>query len=547
MTTHLFPNKPVLNAVGQTLVVDVDTPVTFTDAEFFANLSRAGATGGNWDFGDGTRAPSVAGVATHTFASPGNYSVQFQANVDGRLLTCKWLVKVVIKRLLFESNVSVPWTGAVHDTFVAEDGQLRHAIVVLPKLCAVVPGRGVGSWGTPVAWVPPTADQLAAACDEAASRLQSGFAAGLGHMQMPSAKLEQAVYAHFANDGLAVGTNDTVIDYCARLESVWRELERGPNDGHRLPALANVVKEFAGAVTLLSTCKPMGWEASTADFAGTADVSVQGAAVRQWLEYANAESDDNVALAALLVWNLRQLSGQYAKPPPPAYDHSLALAWEAAQQAIQCVYSFYQSLGDPDATEHAAILVLIDPQSRQLSVRLIDNTAKLWACWQVGPSNAAAAPSFADMVLEAGEPHGGFVQARGVAAAGSGDVLWPWDMRRIESLLSAGVRAETPQFSGITAAVTRAVSQTGLAVGRVFQPDGTVRQHATLTNLGWVAADVIRPTVPLDAFAPPRGGMQPHAALNYLIKTTTSTLSPANSGSAWAGSGLLADLATLMR
>ena len=547
--THLFPNKAVPNAIGQKLLALVGSTVIFDLKDFVENLSNAASFSGNWDFGDGTRANgTTAASASHAFASPGEYPVSLQAVVDGRLLTYSWTVQVVAQRLLFESTVSIPWTAGAQTTFTDETGRRRHALIILPKLCAAVATEAIGSWGTPTA-LAPTADLLAAACDNLALRLQNAYAASLGWLEVPSAPLEQGVYAHFANDALAVGTSDTLVDKLSLIESAWREVARGAAQGHRWPAVANAVGDLQAGVSSLAALVPLGWEGGSTYYVAAGEKSVRAAAVRQWVEYACREAADEKLLTTLEVWRWRQLAAQYVGNPPQ-FDPGQLLAWEASQLGIQAVYGFYQALGNANAIVNAVILVLIDPETRQVSLRLYNETANLWAVAQAGfGADATAKPELPDMLLEQGPSSGNWVGARAVGACNtSGPMPWPWDLRRLQSLFEAKQRADAPQFSAIgSAVIERYADKQGLSVTERVQQDGATRRSVSLVSPTYLAADVIRPAIAADAYAALRGGMRPHAAMNHWIDAGSTALHSAFSGLPASPAGMLADVAKLMK
>ena len=527
---HLFPVKPPRFDVGQQLVAPAGSPVTFTVADWLANLTNNSTSGYsiNWDFGDGAidqvgvtvTTPSVS----HTYTVPGIYTVCAQTLIGESVQTAQWQVRVVPTRAMIATAVTEPFVAAIHDTFSDDvTGRSQHAVVLLPALTGVQTGTAPGAWGAPDTLTINDA-LLAQATDDMATRLQAAYCSGFGRMAMPAGRLEQAVHAEFALESISVGTGDAVATTMTTLENAWRELMRGAGDGHRGVSLAASTVDVVSNVNAYAALVSLPWAPQTQLGAGTG--SVRTADVMRWLEYTNREVDDRSLQTDLVLARWRRFAAMYAQEVP-RFDASTAWAWEVAQAAMQAVYSFYVALDSGGATPGANtaaanVLVLGDPVERTVTVRLVDTASKLWAIWQVGPAESEQdGPALADLGRgQAQRPRGGsFVGVRGVAMAttiGTAAPM-PWDIRRVESLFSPELRAATPGF-GVTFASDNVTNFAGQA-SSVLQTtttasvqDGTQRRYATVASANTVVADVQKPAIPLASFDRMRGGLRPHAA-----------------------------------
>jgi hypothetical protein len=393
----------------------------------------------------------------------------------------------------------------------------------LPQQCAAAltdappPQMAVGEWGTPGA-LTPTAGELAQAVDDAATRWQNAYATGFGRMPMPREDLEWGVWAHTAMDAVAVGINDNLIADLTGIETTWREVVRAPSVGHRLQTLAsNLSTLTANQGNLIGDLTRLGWSAETTEYLGAGERSVRMADAMRWLEYKLRETDDSVAVDSVTTARWRRLAQLYADHLPEI-DYDTAWAWEVAQAAIQTVYAFYSRLGTRANTVNAQILVVGNPQTRHVGLKLVDAVQGIWAAWTAGPGTSIDdTPSLADLVAEGGSADGPFVRSRGVAVrAATPPAPWAWDMRRFESLLAALPRMADPIFDSVAAStLTTMTAQTGLTPIRAILPDGATRTYVEPTDSGLLAADVTRPGLPLSQFDWARGGLRPHAA--YLL------------------------------
>ncbi len=516
--THLFPNKAVKYATGQRLVVRVNTVVTFDVADYVQNLTRESTTyDWSWDWGDGKIDQGASPTQTHTYACPGRYTIVLQTNINDAVQTWSWQVDVVLATSQFEVDAqpAVPWVGAAQATFASGD-QVRHVVVPLPNLCAVGidVGATVGDWGTTGALAPTTA-AFAKAIDVAATRWQNAYASGFGRMPMPRSPLEWGVWAHTAMDAVAVGVSDALLTTVADLELRWREALRDPGSGHLLKPMGAALSALVAGVSGISTLSRPGWTADAA-YVGAGDRSVHAADVMRWLEYALREANDQTPVDSALTARWRRLAQLYLGHLP-ALDHDEAWAWEVAQAAIQTVYALYQDLGQANNTSNAQILVLANPRTGHVGLRLIDESAPMWAAWTVGPGGGVDdTPTLQDMVCERGNPAGSHVRCRGVGVFASSPATqapWTWDMRRFESLLDVRLRAKDPVLTATTTGVSTLGDESGLAATRALLPDGAIRTYVEPSGSNLLAADVVRPGLPLDAFDWARGGLRPHAAL----------------------------------
>lgn len=475
-----FPTKGPRFATGQRLFALVNSALTFDAADYIPNLNNASGanyTGCsvNWDFGDGSvnLTATIASVATHKYQEPGSYIVTCQLisggtdtaaiDVPQLVMSGQRDIEISINLTDITTTAFAPFIAAIHDTFRDEmSGQLRHALLILPKMSAVdTGGTPASSWGAADVVLNPVLSDaiLAQAVDDAASRFQASYASGFGRMAFPTDNLEQAVWAEFGLDALAVGTSDEVASNMAAVENAWREIARGPGDGHRGVALAAAVAAATTAVQATTGPGAYGrlYQLPWATISGTSltsgSSSVRAADVMRWLEYQNREIDDRMVLSTTLkTAQLRRLDRDYVAEVPD-FDADTAWAWEIAQAAQEAVYSFYTAIDALNAQaganmQNAAILVLGDPKTRNATIQIVDSTTKLWAMWQVGLVNAAdGCPTLAQMAGRPGQVGGNYVGVRGVAVtsyAGSASVPATWDLRRLESMFSPDLRAATP-------------------------------------------------------------------------------------------------------
>ena len=554
VVNHLFPTKPPIYQIGQVLVASVGVDATFHISEFFGNLENRPPADyfADFDWGDGP-VELVTGITavTHKWLVPGRYTLIIQANLAGSIQTGSWDVDVVIARSSLTGDVvQQPWVAALHDTFADASSQTRHVLTVLPKYSGVVAGTlpVAASWGT-VGTLTYTASQLAAAVNDTASRWQAAFASGFGWMPMP-AKLEQAGWAHFGRDAIAVGSALAIKSGLANVEQAWRESVRDPSDGHHSTLIASNIGLLYTAMASVGPLIPLPWTPSAwGDGLGAGERSVRCADIKRYLDYLNREAYDEDKLTEIKTYRWRRLTGQYVDELP-TWDADTAWAWEVSQTAMQVVYSFYLSLatategfsGTPGAnTVNAQIMVFGNPATGQVALWLRDEVQKLWAIWQVGACRSATGgPEMSDLVAQTGGSHGGFVGVRGVAmqaVTGSLDIVSPFDIRQLQTLLTPSLRAAMPAYKG--SAITTMVQQTGVSVTSDLAPDGAVRRSASLTvatgdatNVSAYAVDVTRPALALDTFDKRRGGLRPHAAMAVLARQTqvasqdTDTRSP---------------------
>lgn len=541
MVSHLFPTKQPVYAVGQKLFAPVATALTFNAYDFVPNLTNTSRVNKvNWDFGDGsinlTDGTTTPGSAVHTYAEPGTYTIACQvlyglnasapAEVAQSIQTSSREIEVFITLAQIKDSALLPWVASIHDSFRDDaSGEVRHTVVVMPLLSAVVTDSAVGatSWGSADS-LTLTDALLAQAVDDGASRLQASYATGLGRMAFPTGQLEQAVWAEFSLESIAIGTNDTVSAKMAAVENAWREFARGAGDGHRVVSMATALTDVftnitAGTLTS-NFLKQLPWTPTTNLSAGTS--SVRTADAMRWLEYRNQEVDDRQTQAATTNALWRRMASLYTDEAP-TFDPNTAWAWETAQAVAQCVYAFYFAL-DPAGTnkggnmQSAQILALGDPKTRSLTVYLTDSTSKVWAVWQVGlVAGTAGTPSLAQMrgQTDGSLAGGNFVGARGVAYGTTGNLANNWDIRRLESLLTPELRSATSTYGGTVTTIANVVAQASadlLTVTLAYPQDGAVRRYAT-PSTGLFAADVVRPAIAIDAFDAKRGGLRPHAAL----------------------------------
>ena len=354
-----------------------------------------------------------------------------------------------------------------------------------------------------------------------------------GRMAMPVGRLEQAVWAEFALEAVAVGTSDSVAKFMALLENAWREANRGGSGGHRGVGLASATADVIANVDDYSALLSLGWAPQLQ--LGSGHRSVRAPDIMRWLEYLHREADDRVAETAITTARVRRLAQMYASEIP-SFNADVAWAWEVAQAAMQAVYSFYFALDAGGAmpganAQSACVLVLGDPATRTVTVRLVDAVTQVWAVWQVGPALAEGqSPALDDLAVGARPlaSKGSYVSARGVAVGGTGATPAPmaWDVRRIESLLLPELRAASTGY-GISfgpAGITHLTDQASAVLQTVttaLVQDGTQRRYATVAAADAVVADVCKPSILLTSFDRQRGGLRPHAAWSLAGRART--------------------------
>lgn len=540
MTTHLFPTKQPVFAVGQKLFAKLLTPLTFDAYSFVPNLNNtSNISNVNWDFGDGSvnLADGTTNTSvTHKYEQVGPFMVTCEvmygdsaiAGETGQSVqtTTREIEVVILTSDVAggEADAPVPWVAAIHDTFRRDvSGHVRHALVLLPALSAVVTDEKPGQWGTADGFANVTDKLLAKATDDAASRLQASYAAGLGRMAFPVDQLEQAVWAEMGLESVAIGTSGPLASKMTAIENAWREFIRGSGDGHRLVTIAEALDGLyqSGGVPNFSGIKQLPWTPERYLTAGTS--SVRTADVMRWLEYANQEIDDRIAQGSVATALGRRLSQQYVSEVP-SFHADTAWAWETAQAVAQCIYAFYCGIHtDADGTNPGAdmvsarVLALGDPATRNLTVFLADSANDLWAVWQVGlVANEGGSCTLANMRGKADNSMGAgkFVGVRGVAYK-SDESTFPCDIGRLESFFSPELRQATSTFDGTVSGLSNIVAQDpdDLATVTIAYPqDGAKRRYATPLSLTYVA-DVVRQAIAIDSFDNQRGGLRPHAAL----------------------------------
>lgn len=540
---HQFPTKQPVYAVGQKLFALVNSQLTFHAYDFLPNLTNtSNVSNVNWDFGDGTlnlNDGTTATDVTHTYAEIGRYIVMCQVmygasassnDTAQSVLVTERQIEIIADFTTLFSAAPVAWVAAIHDTFQDDTtGKTVHALVLLPKLSAVIAGSAVAAatWGlaTPGTL---TNEMLAQAADDSASRLQAAYAAGFGKMAFPSGQLEQAVWAECGLESVSLGTSEDLVTDMTAVENTWREFARAAGDGQRVVAMANAVRTLVAAVTSLASLTPLAW--SPTAYYAVGDRAVGTANIMRWLEYRNQEVDDRIAQSSLATALWRRIAQDCAKKVPE-FHADTAWAWETAQAVAQCVYAFYYTLGGTDPggpMQNAQVLALGDPSSRSLTIYLVDATTKVWAVWQVGLVAATdGTPSFAQMSGKADGSLGGgkFVGVRCVAAGakGSATIANAWDVRRLETFFSSSMRAASPTFggsslTGLISTVSGQISAVLPQITTAFPQDGATRRFATPATDTFIA-DVVRPAIPLDSFDGCRAGLRPHAALALALGT----------------------------
>lgn len=529
-TSILFPARSIKYAPGQLLLVEAGTAVTYDAGDFVANLTQASAFSAVWDFGDGTieAVNTTSGATAHTYASPGRYLLTLQTNVGGAVQTTSLQVRALLKASLVAAGqaVAIPWVAAAQTTFGLEDGQLRHAFVLAPLMSAVKSGGTVGEWGTP-GGLSMSADKLAMAVDEAATRWQHAWSTSFGRMPPPTTALEQGIWAHCTMDAVPVGISSTLSLNLADLETAWRELERSPGEPHRIAAVVRALT-VAGALPASDLANLQRLDRSPTTYLDSGERTVAMAEIMRWLEYAEKEADDSTAMGTQQLARWRRVAG--ATPAqPPRFDAATAWAWEVAQAAMQTVHAFYFSFAGPTSepnAQSAVPLVLVNPLTGQATLRVMDSSNYLWFEVHAGPvSGADACPSLADMVAAGGPGYTGWVGARGVGAAGSAAApTGTFDLGRIQSLFDPDLRRDSPTMGTLALTTTpqRIGQQTGLQPTVAVVQDGALRKALDL-DLGGGAheyvVDVVRPAEWAASYDAARGGLRPHAALAVTMST----------------------------
>jgi len=185
---HQFPTKPPLHAVGQKLFAVLGTSLTFKAFDFIPNLTNtSNVSNVNWDFGDGSlnlNDGTTATDVTHNYAEIGRYivicQVMYGASASSNdtaqsVQVTQGEIEIMADRSTLFNPAPMPWVAAIHDTFQDDNsGKTVHALVLLPKLSAVVAGSAVAAatWGSATSGT-ITADLIAQAADDSASRLQA--------------------------------------------------------------------------------------------------------------------------------------------------------------------------------------------------------------------------------------------------------------------------------------------------------------------------------------------------------------------------------------
>lgn len=520
----MFPVTPITLPQGLHLVVVAGSLVTFNVDQMLGNLTTLTTFEYNFDWGDGStssgvRTPALS-TTTHQWDQPGRYTVQMQALIGGAVQTGSWTVEVALPRAEFGAATGLPWLAAAQGSLVGANGEVRHALLLLPELSRVEPGSDVGVWGATT--LSPTLAQVTQATELALARWQAAYAFGFGRLPMPRAPISEGIWAHFAQESLPVGTSTVVGSAFDEFERIWREVTAAGDDPRWLEQLATAVAAATANLPTpaLTALTPLGWP-GTGDYLGAGPGSVRMADVMRWLEYRLAEIDDDQTSANVPVWAWRRQVGQ-AAPDVPAVDPQAAWCWEVAQAAMQTVAAFMGALGAQGNTERCAALVLANPANGQVSLRVVDAMDGMWSMLQVGPGDQELQDS--DLVAEGGARAGSAVAARGQTVASlSGTAQLPpnpWNPQRVAEALSPSAQLAYPTYDLTSLTTPELVdSQQGSDVVHSVGPQGSVRRARSVVLSGGHTlgiADVCRPSLPLPDPLHFRSGMRPHALLALL-------------------------------
>lgn len=520
----MFPVTPITLPQGLHLVVVAGSLVTFNVDQMLGNLTTLTTFEYNFDWGDGSTSTGVrtplASTTTHQWDQPGRYTVQLQALIGGAVQTGSWTVEVALPRAEFGAATGLPWVAAAQGSLVGANGEVRHALLLLPELSRVEPGSDVGVWGATT--LIPTLAQVTQATELALARWQAAYAFGFGRLPMPRAPIGEGIWAHFAQESLPVGTSTVVGSAFDEFERIWRELTAAGDDPRWLEQLATAVAAATANLPTpaLTALTPLSWP-GTGDYLGAGPGSVRMADVMRWLEYRLAEIDDDQTSANVPVWAWRRQVGQ-AAPDVPAVDPQAAWCWEVAQAAMQTVAAFMGALGAQGNTERCAALVLANPANGQVSLRVVDAMDGMWSMLQVGPGDQELQDS--DLVAEGGARAGSAVAARGQTVASlSGTAQLPpnpWNPQRVAEALSPNAQLAYPTYDLTSLTTPELVdSQQGSDVVHSVGPQGSVRRARSVVLSGGHTlgiADVCRPSLPLPDPLHFRSGMRPHALLALL-------------------------------
>ena len=521
----MFPVTPITLPQGLHLVVVAGSLVTFNVDQMLGNLTTLTTFEYNFDWGDGStssgvRTPALS-TTTHQWDQPGRYTVQLQALIGGAVQTGSWTVEVALPRAEFGAATGLPWLAAAQGSLVGANGEVRHALLLLPKLSRVEPDRSVGYW-VGATTLSPTLAQVTQATELALARWQAAYAFGFGRLPMPRAPIGEGIWAHFAQESLPVGTSTNLGAAFDEFERIWRELTAAGDDPRWLEHLANAVATETTTLqgATLASLTPLGWP-GTGDYLGAGPGSVRLADVMRWLEYRLAEIDDDQTSANVPVWAWRRQVGQ-AAPDVPAVDPQSAWCWEVAQAAMQTVAAFMGALGSQGNTERCAALVLANPANGQVSLRVVDTMDGMWSMLQVGPGDQELQDS--DLLAEGGPRAGSAVAARGQTVASLPGTAQlppnPWNPQRVAEALSPSAQLAYPTYDLTSLTAPELVdSQQGSDVVHSVGPQGSVRRARSVVLSGGHTlgiADVCRPALPLPDPLRFRSGMRPHALLALL-------------------------------
>ncbi len=520
----MYPVTPINLPQGLALVVGAGSLVTFDVDDMIGNLTSLTTFEYNFDWGDGSTSSGVrtplATTTTHQWDQPGRYVVQVQTLTGGAVQTYSWTVEVALDRAVLATAGGPPWVAAAQGSLVGANGEIRHALLLLPGLSHVATGSSVGVWGATTL----TADlaEVALATEAALARWQAAYAFGFGRLPIPTTPIGEGIWAHFAQESLPVGTSSSVGSSFDEFERIWRDLATAENDPRWLEQLAAAVDSATTVLqgTALTSLTPLGWSGA-GDYLGAGPSSVRMPEVARWLEYRLAEIDDDQTSANVPVWAWRRQAGQ-AAPDVPAVDPQAAWCWEVAQAAMQTVAALMGALGSQGNTELCSALVLANPANGQVSLRVYDATDGIWSSLQVGPGHVAQ--SDADLVVEGGPRSSSAVAARGQTVA---NLDWtsvmppnPWNPERVAEALSPSMQLEYPTYALASPTLPALVdNQTGTDVTHSIGPQGSKRRSTSLVLAGPLTVgivDVCRPSLPMPDPLRFRSGMRPHALLALL-------------------------------
>lgn len=520
----MYPVTPIDLPQGLALVVGAGSLVTFDVDDMVGNLTSLTTFEYNFDWGDGSTSSGVrtplATTTTHQWDQPGRYAVQLQTLTGGAVQTYSWTVDVALSRAVLATADGPPWVAAAQGSLVGTNGEIRHALLLLPKLSHVATGANVGVWGATT--LGASLAEVALATEAALARWQAAYAFGFGRLPMPAARLTEGTWAHFAQESVPVGTSTRLGSAFDEFERIWRELAASENDPRWLEELAIAVRTETAALQAgtLPGLVPMGWSGA-GDYLGAGPGSVRMPEVMRWLEYRLAEIDDDQTSANVPVWAWRRQAGQ-AAPDVPAIDPQAAWCWEVAQAAMQTVAALMGALGNQGNAELCSALVLANPANGQVSLRIYDATDGMWSLLQVGPGEVAQ--SEADLVAEGGPRSGSAVAARGQTVA---NLDWtiamppnPWNPERVTEALSPSVQLEYPTYLLVSPTLPKLVDdQLGTVVTHRIGPQGSKRRSTSVVLAGPLTVgivDVCRPSLPMPDPLRYRSGMRPHALLALL-------------------------------